>query len=62
MVILDFHIDSMNDVLTLPALEQWLVFSLVDTWEKWNDLPGLHNLEHKVAFNEGGIVKSNPIS
>lgn len=61
LAILDFQTKLENGTQVQMALVQWHGLSPDDTsWENWDELKTLYNLEDKVGFDGGSIVMSKP--
>ncbi|WVZ11229.1 hypothetical protein V8G54_015759 [Vigna mungo] len=63
LAILDFKFEDVNNKPSRLALVQWLGLSPDETsWENWDDLKSLYNLEDNVESHGEGIVAVTPLS
>jgi hypothetical protein len=63
LAILGFQTQLINGLPTRFALVQWDGLLSDDTsWEPWQELKDTYNLEDKVDFEEGSIVKDTPLA
>ncbi|WVZ11913.1 hypothetical protein V8G54_016443 [Vigna mungo] len=62
LAVLDFKTVPVDGVLTRFALVQWNGLSPDDTsWDKWQELKSLYDLEDKVLVEGDGIVMQDPM-